>query len=29
MTVLLLAVVGALIVVTYRAAGGWGYEDEA
>ncbi len=28
MTVLLLAVVGALIVVTYRAAGGWGYEDE-
>ena len=29
MTVLLLAVVAALIVVTYRAAGGWGYEDEA
>jgi len=28
MTVLLLAVVGALIVLTYRAAGGWGYEDE-
>ena len=28
MTVLLLLVVGALIVVTYRAAGGWGYEDE-
>ena len=28
MTVLLLAVVGALIAVTYRAAGGWGYEDE-
>ena len=28
MTLLLLAVVGALIAVTYRAAGGWGYEDE-
>ena len=29
MTVLLLGVVGALILLTYRAAGGWGYEDEA
>lgn len=29
MSVLLLLVVGALIVLTYRAAGGWGYEDEA
>lgn len=28
MTVLLLAVVAALIAVTYRAAGGWGYDDE-
>jgi multiple sugar transport system permease protein len=28
MTVLLLLVVSALIVVTFRAAGGWGYEDE-
>jgi multiple sugar transport system permease protein len=28
MTVLLLAVVATLIAVTYRAAGGWGYEDE-
>jgi multiple sugar transport system permease protein len=29
MMLLLLLVVGALIAVTYRAAGGWGYEDEA
>ena len=29
MMVLLLAVVGALIALTVRAAGGWGYEDEA
>ena len=29
MTVLLLVVVGALIVLTFRAAGGWGYEDDA
>jgi multiple sugar transport system permease protein len=29
MSVLLLVVVGALILLTYRAAGGWGYEDEA
>ena len=28
MTLLLLAVVGALILVTFRSAGGWGYEDE-
>ena len=28
MTVLLLGVVGALILLTYRAVGGWGYEDE-
>ena len=28
MTLLLLAVVAALIVATYHAAGGWGYEDE-
>jgi multiple sugar transport system permease protein len=29
MMLLLLAVVGALILATYHAAGGWGYEDEA
>ena len=28
MMLLLLLVVAALILVTYRAAGGWGYEDE-
>jgi multiple sugar transport system permease protein len=28
MMLLLLLVVGALIVLTYRAVGGWGYEDE-
>ena len=28
MTVVVLAVVGVLVVLTYRVAGGWGYEDE-
>ena len=28
MMLLLLLVVGALIGLTYRAAGGWGYDDE-
>jgi len=28
MMLLLLLVVGALIALTYRAVGGWGYEDE-
>lgn len=28
MTLIVLGVVGALILLTYRAAGGWGYEDE-
>ena len=28
MTVVVLAAVGALIALTYRAAGGWGYEDD-
>jgi hypothetical protein len=28
MMLLLLVVVGALIGLTYRAVGGWGYEDE-
>ena len=29
MTLIVLGVVGALILLTYRATGGWGYEDEA
>jgi multiple sugar transport system permease protein len=29
MMLLLLVVVGVLILLTYRAAGGWGYEDES
>jgi multiple sugar transport system permease protein len=28
MTLIVFGVVGALILLTYRAAGGWGYEDE-
>lgn len=29
MSVLVLAAVGVLVLITYRAAGGWGYDDEA
>jgi multiple sugar transport system permease protein len=28
MTLIVFGVVGALILLTYRAAGGWGYEDD-